>query len=476
MKRTREKYEITGDFIDECQTEFNADVSNRIARNAIVTVGSMLGATNVNRLKEISHIFLNTVKRQNLKATDQGHTGRCWMFAALNAFRHILVKVLNLSNFEFSETYLFFWDKLERSNTYLQWFIDNPEKTTQELPFNWMTNSCMEDGGWWSSFANLIEKYGIVPKDVMNESFQSSESDTMNRIIKDILNSTANLIMKKRKRVGKSELIKIKNRTVKQIYNILVKYFGEPPRKFEWRFTDSDGESNVITDLTPILFAELVIPELCMTNFVSLACLPVKPLVSKRKYSIKHTSNIVGGRDCEFLNVNIEELEKYAAKSISLGIAVWFAADVMKHFNYAHSALDDELDDSDLIFGNEPKRMTKGERMLFKSTQGTHAMCLVGFNSNEKGQVTSWQVENSWGYWDNETPGADGFLWMSKSWFRRFVSEIVIHKKLLSRTMSKLAEQEPEQLEPWNSVAPGILRVGCVDAPKGYRDAIKLRR
>ena len=112
-------------FLAECEKEFNEEPSNVIARNAVVAIGSMISTTNSNRLNEIDHIFMNTIKKKHLKATNQGRSGRCWMFSGLNMFRHSVIKALDLENFEFSETYLFFWDKLERANRYLRWFINN---------------------------------------------------------------------------------------------------------------------------------------------------------------------------------------------------------------------------------------------------------------------------------------------------------------------------------------------------------------
>lgn len=44
--------------------------------------------------------------------TNQKSSGRCWIFAMLNAMRIPFVKQYNLEEFEFSQGYLFFWDKV----------------------------------------------------------------------------------------------------------------------------------------------------------------------------------------------------------------------------------------------------------------------------------------------------------------------------------------------------------------------------
>jgi bleomycin hydrolase len=174
------------------------------------------------------------------------------------------------------------------------------------------------------------------------------------------------------------------------------------------------------------------------------------------------------------LNVKIRDLAKYAMKSIAAGFAVWFVADVGKHFNPIYSTLDDQLDDRDLVFGR-PRKFRKGDRITFRNVQGNHAMALTGFNLDDKGRPISWQVENSWGYYDHETPGADGFLFMSHSWFEKYVMEIVVHKEFLSRTTRRNLKKEPILLYPWDSMAPAT-RAGCVDAPRRYKTLMSSRR
>lgn len=163
------KRHIDEAFLDDCEEKFNADPINVITRNAVVSVGSFYTTMNSNRINEISHIFLNTVKKKDLKATNQGHSGRCWLFASLNTFRHLLIHALGLENFEFSEVYLFFWDKLERSNTYLNWFVSHPEYKPGDRAFDYMLADFLSDGGYYTTFSNLVNKYGLIPQNAMKE-------------------------------------------------------------------------------------------------------------------------------------------------------------------------------------------------------------------------------------------------------------------------------------------------------------------
>ena len=449
--------DVNAEFLEECEQKFKSDPSNIISRNAVVNIGSMLATTDSNRLNDIDHIFMNTIKRKNLKATNQGRSGRCWMFSGLNLFRHTIINALELENFEFSQTYLFFWDKLERANSYLRWFINNPGVRKDSDSFVYMVEDFTTDGGWWSTFSNLVKKYGLVPKSAMRETFQSDDSEDMNRIIDERLQACANYICSfDRSDVDsvKRLLVGIKNETLEQIYSILVKFLGEPPKKFKWSYTNVEDECNVITNLEPKSFMNMVIPTIKLDDFIVLTNIP-DSLQYNKIYEIKNSSNVYEGDNFKFLNVRIEELAKYTVKSIAEGIPVWFAADVCKDFNPYHSTLDDKLSNESIVFG-ESYKFSKAERIMFRNLQANHAMSIIGMNLDEKGKPDNWQVENSWGYLDNETPGLDGFLFMSHTWFVKNVLQVVIHKSFLSRATKRLLSQPSIKLNPWDSIAPAL--------------------
>jgi bleomycin hydrolase len=456
--------DINTEFLRDCNKKFYENPSNIISRNAIVAVGSMLATTNSNHLNNIDHVFINSIKKKNLKSTNQGHSGRCWMFSGLNIFRHSVIKALELDNFEFSETYLFFWDKLERANRYLRWFIDHPDVRTEDNSFKFMVSDYTGDGGWWNMFANLVNKYGLVPKSAMKETFQSDDSEDMNQILNDRLQSCANFIFSN-KNMNKKEVEKLRDDTMKQVYNILVKFLGEPPKKFRWSYTNEEDVSNTIVDLTPLQFMKMVIPGVNLNDFVVLTHLPGK-LEEQKLYEVRYTNNIYEGNNFKFLNLSIKDLSKYASKSILSGMPVWFAADVSKDFNPYHSTLDDRLADEDIVFG-EKRDFSKGDRITFQNLQANHAMSLLGINFGIDKKPESWQVENSWGYRDNETPGEDGFLYMSNTWFEKNVMQVVVHKNYLTRSVRSLLNQKVNVLDPWDCTAPAT-KIKPVDAPKAY--------
>jgi bleomycin hydrolase len=453
--------EIDETFLKKCRQEFNDSEKERIAKNSITLVGCLNSVTEHSETSKVSHVFLNSLKKKNLKATNQGASGRCWLFSGLNVFRHNVIEALKLENFEFSETYLFFYDKIERSNCFLQWIKDecmNKTNIYDDKLFDYLIDpdKYMSDGGFWNFFVNIVKKYGLVPKTAMPETFQSEYSDEMNEILINLLQSSACKIINEKKDNKVDEIIED---TKKQIYNTVVKFLGEPCQKFDWSYTNEEGESNILVNMTPTDFLQMVIPRPeVLDDFVLLSNFPSKYFQYNKKYEIEYCRNVIEGTNCITLNLPINELEKYALKSVINGIPVWFGADVKKSFHPYYSSLNNKLMNKDLIFGKPAKEMTKEERFLFKNQSTCHAMTITGVNIERNNSAISWEVENSWGYFDNEEPGMDGFLTMSNEWFKEYVGEIVIHKRFLSRRIQRLLDQETEKVKPWNRLAP-VLKI-----------------
>jgi bleomycin hydrolase len=467
MKRTP----LSQDFIDKCGKKFKADPLHIVSRNAVTSVGAILSSTNSNQVNKVNHVFMNTVKRKDLKATNQGYSGRCWLYGGLNVFRHAIINGMGITNFEFSETYLFFYDKLERSNTFLQWIIDNIDKGPGDREFDYTIEHNLEDGGWWNCFVNLVDKYGLIPQDAMKETYHSGDSGEMNNILIEKINGAASWMHKNKTK----NLEEKKNMVIEDIYRVLVLFLGEPPKEFTWAFTTDEGDSTVTDGLTPLGFKKLILADIDLKDFVSLSNLPISKLKMQQKYEIIQTNNIVGESTLQFINVPMSELSKAAAKSVTSGFPVWFTADVQKYFHPWHATLDDELIEYEPIFGGPDKTFDKGKQMEYNTTAGCHAMTITGVNIGSDSKPVNWQVENSWGFVDYEVPGLDGWLSMTNSWFDKYVSEVVVHRNFLTRSILKLIDQKPIQLNPWDCSAPAAIRAGCVDAPKQWKERIDKR-
>lgn len=460
--------EIDEDFLDQADERFYHEPINIMARNAVATVGALNASLDTTQANQVSHIFLNSTKPDHLRATNQESSGRCWMFAGLNVFRYLLIKALNLENFEFSETYLFFYDKLERANFIIQYYIDHPEANPEDRMVSILLSEYYGDGGYWNYFANLVNKYGLVPKEAMEETFHSGWTTDMNDLLRERILSCCNQISRinQQRNPNQERIQELREHTMEQIYGALVKFLGHPPQQFSWSFRDIEHNPQCIQELTPHSFSQMVLTHININDFVTLANIPGKEYY--QTYRIRNCNNMIGGEECLVLNLPIEELKKYASKTIIKGMPVWFAGDVSKGYGYHKSVLDEKIFNTDLLFG-EPYKWNKAEKLKLRYTEGNHAMTLTGVNFDYRGKPYSWQVENSWGYYDHELPGLDGFLAMSDQWFDDNLVQIVVHRNFLSRNILKALSKDPIVLEPWDYMAPA-LKIRSMTKPEWYNN------
>jgi bleomycin hydrolase len=463
---------LSKEIITEWDTSFRKDKNNLVARNAINNVGVYNVIYDTEKSSKVNHYFLHTLKPKGLKATNQGGSGRCWMFAGLNTFRHLLMRALHIKRFEFSAVYLFFWDKLERSNSFLQWFIDNSEHDNDSRYFAHIKKHYLTDGGYWSMFANLVDKYGLVPSNIMPETVSSQHS----RMLKEHLNEILYTAMIHIKQGRDTDLQSFKKDTLRRIYSLLVKFLGNPPQSFDWYYeNEEEGGSFCAADLDPIKFRDVGLAGLNILDFITLTCDVSQPF--NTFIEIKYGNYMYDRSNVKFFNVNKNDLKRYARKSILAHFPVWFAGDINNGFNLYDSALDDELVDFNLLFEENPTLKYK-DRVKYGLIQGRHAMVLCGLNMDQKDNVTEWQVENSWGYLDDEIPGLDGFLTMTDKWFDDYVIQIVVHKSLLSRSMEKIYNNaKTVVINPWEGSTPAFLVGGKnTEMQREYMNQLERKR
>lgn len=394
--------------------------------------------------RTIDHNYSNIVKNEIKKVTNQKASGRCWGFAALNLMRIDLAKKYNLENFEFSQSYFMFYDKLEKSN----YFLENIIKTV-DLKFNsrlivWLLESPIQDGGQWDMFVNLIEKYGIVPQSAMPESIHSSSSRSMNQLITRTLRKFASIL-----RYEYNEGTSLKNlRIIKidmmsSIYNMLCSFIGKPPESFDWQVRDKKKKFIRFESIKPIDF---------YNKFLSIklkekVCLIHCPMSNKKMntlYTVSYLGNVVEGQEIQYLNVPINEMKNFSIKSLKADEAVWFGCDVGKKFHRNLGVMDNNLYDYELLFGIDTD-MDKRTRLEYGDSQMTHAMLFTGVDI-KKNKSVKWRVENSWG----NKSGDKGYFLMTDDWFSEYNYEVVIDKKYLSNKILDLFNKKVIKLDPWD--------------------------
>ena len=430
--------------ITEFRKSTDANPQVRLARNAAVRGDVMDLAMDWEAFRRIDHTFSDIVTGQ-MKVTNQKSSGRCWGFAGLNLFRIYLGRKYNLKKFEFSQNYFIFCDKLEKSN----YFLENIIKTADEpldgrLVMHLLTDP-IQDGGQWHMFVNLIEKYGVLPQTEMPESFQSSQSMRMNRMITRKLRGFAkDLRVAYEKGADTKKLRVMKEDMLRTIYQMLTICLGSPPEKFEWQIRDKDKKFHRFEKLNPKQFYKEHVG-LDLNDYVCLINCPMSDKAYNEIYTVDYLGNVVEGSIIRYLNLPSKRLKEVAAASIKDDHPVWFGCDVGKYFHRNLGVMDMDIFDFELFYSTDFP-MTKTDRLEFGDSQMTHAMLFTGVDLDGRGHPRKWQVENSWG----EKRSDKGYDIMTDSWFDEYNYEVVVFKDYITKDEFSLYQKDPVVLPPWD--------------------------
>lgn len=390
---------------------------------------------------KIDHYF--GVKLDIKGITDQESTGRCWLFTSLNVIRQKVREKFNIESFEFSQNYPFFWDQLEKSNLYLEKIIETRGKDYLDQKVRWLFQHPVSDGGVWNMAVGVIGKYGLVPKSVMPETYHSSHTRDMRNILRKKLREDG-IRLRQMHEEGKSvsALRKAKKKMLIDIYKILVYHLGEPPTEFTWRYKDKDDNISDPKTYTPLEFFQETI-DVDLNDYVMLMNDPTRDYY--KLYEIEYYRDLVEGVNWKYINLPNDKLKEFAQKSLLDGEAMYHACDVGKQLNRKEGLLSLENYDYEALYGIKFD-MNKKERILSAGSGSSHGMALVGFEKNEKGNITKWLLENSWG----PNAGHNGYLTMTDEWFDEYTFRLVIHKKYISPKVLKILDTKPILLEPWD--------------------------
>ena len=430
--------------LDKFSNSFNSEKKNLIAKNAVTANGILKAGENFEIINNNQHAFSITI--ESGLATDQKKSGRCWVFASLNVMRLEVMKKLNIENMELSQSYILFYDKLEKSNYFLENILSTLDEKTNGRLISHLLMAPTNDGGQWDMFKSLVDKYGVVPKDVYPESYSSSNTATLEEYITKKLREYACVLRKEYKK-GKNidALRNMKEEMLNTIYRILSISLGEPPKKFTWETYDKKKKFIKIENITPQKFYNKYVG-ISLEDNICIINSPTKDKPYHKSYSVKYLGSVYDGKySVRYLNLPIDKLKKLAIKSLKEKRPVWFGSDVAQFSNMEQGFLALDAYKIDDLFGTT-FNMTKEERLDYGESLMTHAMVLTGVDLDEKGNPTKWKVENSWG----EKVGNKGYYVMSDEWFEEYVYEIIIDKKYLTKKELDEYNSDPIMLEPWD--------------------------
>ena len=437
-----EEHDLTSKMVEELKKEFHSRKDAEIIARAIQKNGIKAASEDPTASERLHRAFSYEIKTG--KPTNQRHSGRCWSFAALNTLRHKSATKYKFKDFELSQNYLFFWDRIERANMFFQKIIATADKPLHDRTVDFYLSFALNDGGQWANAASIIEKYGVVPEYVMPDTHNTKDTSDVAEVFDSLMRKDAiELRAMVQTNASAAELQEAQERMMGDVYKIVAYSFGEPPVKFDLEYRDDDKKFHQVLGLTPLKFYHEYF-DTNLSDYIVVTNAPDHEM--DRSYLMPAQDSVVNGLPIKFVNVPFEELQEGAIKQLQAGETVWVGNDVLQQMDRKRGLMDaklyhrEELLDVDFV-------MDKKHRLETKQAVVSHAMTLTGFDMVND-QPTRWKIENSWGK-DN---GDNGYFVMTQDWFEEYTYEAVINKKYLSDRVKKVADSEPVTLPAWDSL------------------------
>lgn len=435
--------ELTKEFTDQLYANYEANVKYAALENAVTQNG--IHASLETRKSAVENTPVFSLDLTKDKVTNQKASGRCWMFAALNTFRHKMISSFQLEDFELSQAHTFFWDKYEKSNWFLEQVIATADQELTSRKVAFLLQTPQQDGGQWDMVVSLFEKYGVVPKSVYPESISSSNSRELNTYLNKLLRQDAQILRDLIHSGADSEAVASKKQALLQeIFNFLAMSLGLPPREFDFSYRDKDNQFHTESGLTPQSFYKKYV-DLQLDDYVSIINAPTTDKPYGKSYTVDMLGNVVGSRPVRYLNVPMDRLKELAIAQMKAGETVWFGSDVGQVSNRKAGILATDVYDFEAGMDIHLTQ-DKAGRLDYAESLMTHAMVLTGVDLDEAGQPRKWKVENSWG----DKVGTDGYFVASDAWMDEYTYQIVVRKEFLTADELAAYEAEPIVLAPWD--------------------------
>jgi bleomycin hydrolase len=429
--------------INMLRGSYQSNPTNKALRNAINSNDISKLAVNYDNNTAFSADISHTVPSKAI--TNQESSGRCWMFTGMNVLRNKAIRKYDLpADFQFSQCYTFFYDQLEKANLFLQSILDTRAKSMEDETVQWLFKNPIGDGGQFTGVANLMTKYGAVPKEAMPETYNSNHTSQISGLIKLRLREDGLRLreMANNKGTTEAKLQAAKMEMLETIYRMLVYAYGEPPTEFTWTQRNSKGEVVSTEKYTPMSFFNKFVNE-DFANYYMVMNDPTREYY--KVYEIQYDRHVYDGQNWKFLNLPMPEISRMAIASIKDSTMMYFSCDVAKFLDRDKGYMDVNNYDYGSLFGTT-FGMDKKQRVSTYASGSSHAMTLCGVDLDANGNPTKWMVENSWG----SNRGHNGFLIMTDQWFNEYMFRLVVESKYIPSATLKLFDQKPILLPAWD--------------------------
>lgn len=434
--------QLTTDMIRRYHDNYVSRGTSKVIERAVRKNGIKKSSEDPAVSQRLHRVFSNEIKTG--KVSNQKHSGRCWSFATLNTLRHRFASKYHVKDFELSQNYLFFWDRIERANRFFDNIVATADRPLDDRLVDFYLDFAENDGGQWANAVSIIEKYGVIPHYVMPDTYNTEDTSDIAEVMSYMMKKDA-MILRKMVHDGANEddLLKTREHLMSDVYRVAAYAFGEPPMKFTLEYRDDDHQYHRQADLTPLDFYHQYF-DVNLNDYVVVTNAPDHEL--GKNYSMPWQDNVNGGVPIRFANVDFDQLEQAVLNQLKAGETIWVGNDILMQMDRKRGLMDAHLFRQDELLGVDFV-MNKKERLQMRQAEVSHAMTLTGVNLVDK-QPDRWKIENSWG----DKNGAQGYFVMSEDWFREYTYEAVINRKYLPKEVAAVADQQPVELAAWDSL------------------------
>ncbi len=240
---------LAAEDLELLRKDFSANPAYRLAQNAVTRVSVDDVAINREIVNSTDHS--QSTLLDDWKVTNQEHSGRCWLFAGLNLLRVGAMKKMGLKDFEFSQNYAMFWDKIERANYFLEAIIETADRDVDDR-----------------TVAHLLDSRGRRRRPVEHvrrhrrqarpgaEVGHAGDAELVQHRPDELgaaqPAAPGRQVAARGSRAGVQDAARAeKAEVLRVVYRVLCIHLGTPPERFDWQWTDKDKEFHRDGDAHP---------------------------------------------------------------------------------------------------------------------------------------------------------------------------------------------------------------------------------